>query len=127
MIILESYDVKKLKGIFEMLEYDIELVESEFEGEFLGLWVVLNEGTLYFLFNSTSDSYDYDCNLDPYQIYLTDTYAYKQGHIEDYAVRELIDIFKNNDPASLELVIDEELYELKVVKDGETIFDYYIN
>jgi hypothetical protein len=127
MIILEDYDVKKLKRIFEAIDYDIELVESEeFNGTFIGLSVVLSEEVLYFLFMSDTDSFDYDVNLDPYQIYLTDTYEYKQGFIEDCAVRELIEIFKNNDYRDLKILIDEELYELKIIKNKKMIFNYYL-
>jgi hypothetical protein len=123
MIILEGYDLKKLKEIFEMVEYDIEMLEEE-GGDFLGLAIGLSGSDLIFVFMSDSDEFDAD--IMPWTIWLDGDFGYKTGYIEDYAVRELIQLFKENDPDSLKVILDEELNSLKVVKNDETVFDYTI-
>jgi hypothetical protein len=123
MIILEGYDVGRFKCILEEVEYDIEMLEEE-GGDFLGLAIGLSGSDLIFVFRSNSDLFDMDIN--PWTIWLDEDFDYKIGYIEDYAVRELIQLFKENNPDSLKVLIDEDFTNLKVIKDGETIFDYTI-
>jgi hypothetical protein len=121
MIVLNKYDVMKLKDILEDVVYDISQLKEE-GGEFLGLHIVIDNDKLYFIFHCDLDEF----YVEPWFLYIDDKYKYKQGFLEAYFICELIDFFKNNDLKDVKVVIDPELTHFTVVKGEDIIFNYTI-
>jgi hypothetical protein len=123
MLELTGFDLNQFKDILEMVEYDIHLLKQE-GGAFFGLHVILSNNKLKFLFASTNELFDNF--IEPLEMLLDGSYNFKNGFLEYYIVYDLIRIFKEYDN-DLKIVLNEELTELKVIKDNKVILDYTIN
>lgn len=120
-MVFKGFDVGIWKEIFENVEYDIDILREE-GGEFLGLGIVLSDDSLFFIFRSDDDNFDYD--ISPWRIWLGKNFKkYKQGYLESDVVTEMIQIFKTYDLDNLKVVIDNDLSELKIIHNNKMILD----